>query len=59
MKIQGLSSEMPFSLLFPLPPLAEQYRIVDAIVTLQPYTDAYADVESTLGHPKHRLSRTP
>ena len=28
--------------------MAEQYRIVDAIVTLQPYTDAYADVESTL-----------
>ena len=46
--IQGLSSNAIHSLLFPLPPLAEQYRIVDAIVTLQPYTDAYADVESTL-----------
>ena len=46
--IQGLSSNAIHSLLFPLPPLAEQYRIVDVIVTLQPYTDAYADVESTL-----------
>ena len=46
--IQGLSSNAIHSLLFPLPPLAEQYRIVDAIVTLQPYTDAYSDVESTL-----------
>ena len=46
--IQGLSSNAIHSLLFPLPPLAEQYRIVDAIDTLQPYTDAYADVESTL-----------
>ena len=46
--IQGLSSNAIHSLLFPLPPLAEQYRIVDAIVTLQPYTDTYADVESTL-----------
>ena len=46
--IQGLSSNAVHVLLFPLPPLAEQYRIVDAIVTLQPYTDAYADVESTL-----------
>ena len=46
--IQGLFSNAIHSLLFPLPPLAEQYRIVDAIDTLQPYTDAYADVESTL-----------
>ena len=46
--IQGLSSNAIHSLLFPLPPLAEQYRIVDAIDTLQPYTDVYADVESTL-----------
>ena len=46
--IQGLSSNAIHSLLFPLPPLAEQYRIVEAINKLQPYTDAYADVESTL-----------
>ena len=46
--IQGLSSNAIHSLLFPLPPLAEQHRIVEAIDKLQPYTDAYADVESTL-----------
>ena len=46
--IQGLSSNAIHSLLFPFPPLAEQYRIVDAIDTMQPYTDAYAIVESSL-----------
>ena len=46
--IQGLSSNAIHSLLFPLPPLAEQNRIVETIDKLQPYTDAYADVESTL-----------
>ena len=46
--IQGLSSNAIHSLLFPVPPLAEQHRIVETIDKLQPYTDAYADVESTL-----------
>ena len=46
--IQGLSSNAIHSLLFPLPPLAEQHRIVETIDKLQPYTDAYADVESPL-----------
>jgi type I restriction enzyme S subunit len=46
--IQGLSSNAIHSLLFPLPPLSEQHRIVEAIDKLQPYTNAYADVESTL-----------
>ena len=46
--IQGLSSNAIHSLLFPLPPLAEQHRIVSAIDSIQPYTDAYASVESTL-----------
>ena len=46
--IQGLSPNAIHSLLFPLPPLAEQHRIVETIDKLQPYTDAYADVESTL-----------
>ena len=46
--IQGLSSNAIHSLLFPLPPLAEQHRIVETLDKLQPYTDAYADVESTL-----------
>ena len=46
--IQGLSSNAIHSLLFPLPPLAEQHRIVETIDKLQPYTNAYADVESTL-----------
>ena len=43
-----MSSNAIHSLLFPLPPLAEQHRIVETIDKLQPYTDAYADVESTL-----------
>ena len=46
--IQGLSSNAIHVLLFPLPPLAEQYRIVDAIDALQPYADSYAGVESNL-----------
>ena len=46
--IQGLSSNAIHSLLFPFPPLAEQYRIVDAIDMMQPYTDSYAIVESSL-----------
>ena len=46
--IQGLSSNAIHSLLFPFPPLAEQYRIVDAIDTMQPYADSYAIVESSL-----------
>ena len=46
--IQGLSSNAIHSLLFPFPPLAEQYRIADAIDKMQPYTDSYASVESSL-----------
>ena len=46
--IQGLSSNAIHSLLFPFPPLAEQYRIADAIDTMQPYADSYAIVESSL-----------
>ena len=46
--IQGLSSNAIHSLLFPFPSLAEQYRIVDSIDTMQPYTDSYAIVESSL-----------
>ena len=46
--IQGLSSNAIHSLIFPFPPLAEQYRIADAIDTIQPYTDSYASVESSL-----------
>ena len=47
--IQGLSSNAIHVLLFPLPPLTEQHRIVSAIDSIQPYTDAYASVESILG----------
>ena len=32
--IQGLSSNALHKLLFPLPPLSEQYRIVEAIETV-------------------------
>ena len=46
--IQGLSSNAIHSLLFPFPPLAEQYRIADAIDTMKPYADSYAIVESSL-----------
>ena len=46
--IQGLSSNAIHVLLFPFPPLTEQYRIVDAIDALQPYADSYAGVESNL-----------
>ena len=46
--IQGLSSNAIHALLFPFPPLAEQYRIVDAFDTMQTYTDSYAIVESSL-----------
>ena len=37
--IQGLSSNALHQLLFPLPPLAEQQRIVEAIEYIMPYLD--------------------
>lgn len=37
--IQGLSSNAIHQLLFPLPPLDEQYRIVEAIESLFPYCE--------------------
>ena len=44
--IQGLSSNALHSLLFPLPPLAEQKRIVAKIEELLPHLDEYDQVET-------------
>ena len=46
--IQGLSSNALHDLLFPLPPLAEQERIVAKIKTIEPYTDRYAVAATNL-----------
>ena len=46
--IQGLSSNALHDLLFPLPPLAEQERIVAKIKTIEPYTDRYAVATTNL-----------
>ena len=46
--IQGLSSNALHALLFPLPPLAEQERIVAKIKTIEPYTDRYTEAASNL-----------
>ncbi len=41
--IQGLSSNAIHALLFPLPPLMEQERIVEKIKDLSPYTEQYTE----------------
>ena len=46
--IQGLSSNALHALLFPLPPLAEQERIVAKIKTIEPYADRYTEAASNL-----------
>ena len=48
--IQGLSSNALHSLLFPLPPLLEQYRIVDKIKKLEPFLDKYTQAENRLNN---------
>ena len=40
--IQGLSSNALHSLLFPLPPLLEQIRIIEKIKSIEPYIEQYA-----------------
>ena len=46
--IQGLSANALHSLLFPLPPIEEQRRIVKKISEIKPYTEKYESVESKL-----------
>lgn len=46
--IQGLSTNALHVLLFPLPPLTEQERIVEKIKELEPIMDEYSDAEVRL-----------
>ena len=46
--IQGLSSNALHALLFPLPPITEQERIVAKIKEIEPYTDRYTVAASNL-----------
>lgn len=46
--IQGLSANALHSLLFPLPPLSEQHRIVTKIKAFEPFLDKYAQAEKRL-----------
>ena len=48
--IKGLSANALHSLLFPLPPLAEQYRIVAKIKEFEPFLDKYAQAEKQLNN---------
>ena len=48
--IQGLSANALHALLFPLPPLSEQYRIVTKIKELEPFLDKYAQEEKRLNN---------
>lgn len=46
--IQGLSSNALHALLFPLPPIEEQKRIVKKIKEIEPFTEKYAVAEAHL-----------
>ena len=48
--IQGLSANALHSLLFPLPPLSEQHRIVTKIKAFEPFLDKYAQAEKRLNN---------
>ena len=48
--IQGLSANALHALLFPLPPLSEQYRIVTKIKEFEPFLDKYAQAEKRLNN---------
>ena len=46
--IQGLSANTLHNLLFPLPPVNEQKRIVEQIKIIKPYTDRYAEANELI-----------
>ena len=46
--IQGLSANTLHNLLFPLPPVNEQKRIVEQIKIIKPYTDRYAEANERI-----------
>ena len=48
--IQGLSSNAIHTLLFPLPPLSEQYRITTALDVVQPQIESYAKIQTVLNN---------
>ena len=48
--IQGLSANALHALLFPLPPLSEQYRIVTKIKEFESFLDKYAQAEKRLNN---------
>ena len=48
--IQGLSANALHALLFPLPPLSEQYRIVTKIKEFKPFLDKYTQAEKRLNN---------
>lgn len=48
--IQGLSANALHALLFPLPPLSEQHRIVTKIKAFEPFLDKYAKAEKRLNN---------
>ena len=48
--IQGLSANALHALLFPLPPLSEQHRIVTKIKEFEPFLDKYAQSEKRLNN---------
>ena len=48
--VQGLSANALHALLFPLPPLTEQYRIADKIKEFEPFLDKYAQAEKRLNN---------
>lgn len=54
--IPGISRDIVLNLLFPLPPLAEQHRIVAKIEELQPDIDAYDEAQTKLQAIEQRFS---
>ncbi len=46
--IQGLSANALHAIVFPLPPLPEQFRIVERIRKVMPYVERYTEVEREL-----------
>ena len=48
--IKGLSASVLHSLIFPLPPLYEQYRIVTKLKTFEPFLEKYTQAEKQLNN---------